>query len=169
MSLPHPPGVASHEFAELMAELPAGVAVVTAASGSQPMGLTVTSLGPFTADPPSVMVCIAHSSRTCEPLLAAEEFGVHLLCGEQEHIARHFVSKAEDKFEGLDWEWDGTIPRLPGALAYLSCRRETSFTYWDHTLIVGVITGAHRQTDRHPLLYLRRGFAWELLQRDLDA
>lgn len=151
------------QFVDVMAELPAGVAVITTRGPAGPMGLTVTSLGPYTASPPSVMLSVAHSSRSCRPLLDADRFGVHLLGRDQEHVAAAFVSKSDDKFAGLDWEWDGDdIPRIANALAYLRCVRETSFTHRDHSVLIGAICGVRRRDPCEPLLYLRRRFAWDL-------
>ena len=149
-------------FGDLMAELPAGVAVITTRDGEQPKGLVVTSLTAYTADPPSLLVSVAHSSRCYEALVAAECFGVHLLrCG-QDEIAGTFASKADDKFAGLDWSWDDDVPRLSGALAYVRCETSKSFTHLDHTVLIGTITAVERDEAAEPMLYLRRGFTWRV-------
>jgi len=156
-------------FGDLMADLPSGVAVITTRGPRGPMGLTVTSMGPFTAEPPSVMVSVAHSSRSCTPLLEAETFGVHLLHPDQEQVAMAFVRKDDDKFAGLDWSWDGDVPRLTGTRAYLRCRRDATFTRHDHTVLIGEIDfAAHdaRDEDVAPLLYHRRTFRWSLREHD---
>ncbi|EHN11007.1 flavin reductase [Patulibacter medicamentivorans] len=151
-------------FADAMADLPAGVAVITTRGPDGPMGLTVTSMGPFTAEPPSLMVSVSHGSRSCDPLLGCEQFGVHLLARDQEQVAMAFVRKDDDKFAGLSWAWDGDVPRLDGALAYLRCHRDTAFTHHDHTLLIGAIVAIDRIADQHaaPLLYHRRKFCWSL-------
>lgn len=149
-------------FGDLMAELPSGVAIVTTRGPSGPMGLAVTSLTAYTATPPSVLVSVAHTSRSCDPLGAAEHFGVHLLRRGQDEVAAVFASKAEDKFTGLDWWWDGDVPRLAGALAYLRCQKSSSFTHLDHDVIIGVIEEVERVGDVDPMLYLRRGLAWKV-------
>lgn len=149
-------------FGDLMAELPAGVAVITAQAGDEPKGLVVTSLTAYTADPPSVLVSVAHSSRCHDALLEASHFGVHVLQLGQDDIAAAFASKADDKFAGLEWDWDGNVPRLNGALAYLRCRTSKSFTHLDHTVLIGIIEDCERIDAAEPMVYLRRRFAWRL-------
>jgi flavin reductase (DIM6/NTAB) family NADH-FMN oxidoreductase RutF len=126
------------------------------------MGLAVTSLSAYTAEPPSIMVSVAHTSRCHRHLVNAERFGVHLLHSGQEPVAKTFASKADDKFADLDWSWDGGVPRVEGALAYLRCTRDAVFEHLDHTVIIGVIEELERTDGADPMLYLRRRFAWRL-------
>lgn len=149
-------------FGDLMAELPAGVAVVTARTDDEPKGLVVTSLTAYTATPPSVLVSVAHSSRCHDALLDASHFGVHVLQLGQDEVASRFASKAEDKFAGLDWDWDGDVPRLCGALAYLRCRTSKAVEHLDHTVLIGIIEDCERVDAAEPMVYLRRRFAWRV-------
>ena len=58
-------------FDEAMASLAAGVCVVTARrADGDPCGLAATSVSSYSADPPSLLVSIAHESR-CHGALAA--------------------------------------------------------------------------------------------------
>jgi flavin reductase (DIM6/NTAB) family NADH-FMN oxidoreductase RutF len=154
--------VTPNHFAEVMAELPAGVAIVTTQADSGPMGLAVTSLSAYTAEPPSIMVSVAHTSRCHGHLVNAERFGVHLLQSGQDLVAKTFASKADDKFAELDWSWDGGVPRVEDVLVYLRCKRDAVFAHLDHTVIIGVIEELERTDGAEPMLYLRRRFAWRL-------
>lgn len=147
-------------FADLMAELPAGVAIITTPADDRPMGLAVTSLTAYTAEPASIMTSVAHTSRCHEHLLGAQHFGVHLLHNGQADIAKVFASKADDKFADLDWEWDGDVPRVRNTLAYMRCAREATFTHLDHTVLIGAIEHVDRQDALDAMLYVRRGFSW---------
>lgn len=149
-------------FGELMAELPAGVAVITVRAPDGPMGLVMTSLTAYTADPPSVLVSVDHASRCHDSLLDTECFGVHLLACGQDEVAARFASKADDKFRGLDWDWDHDVPRLDGTLAYLRCETSKSFAHLDHTVLIGTIKEAQLDPEAEPMLYLRRRFAWRV-------
>lgn len=155
-------GMSTDSFADLMAELPAAVVVITTRGPAGPVGLAVTSLAAYSATPPSVMVSIAHSSRCHNHLLASSTFGVHLLHTGQEHIARTFASKVDDKFSRLSWSWHDDVPRLSGSLAYLRCHREAYFAHLDHTVIIGRIESAESSDDLEAMLYLRRKFDWRL-------
>lgn len=149
-------------FEEAMASLASGVAVITTRRpGGDPCGLAATSVSSYSADPPSLLVSIAHVSRCHDALAGCERFGVHILHAGEERIARVFASRAEDKFAGLDWRWDGDVPELSGSLAYLRCRRAESLSRYDHTILLGDIEGG-RIEDREPLLYARRRMDWLL-------
>jgi flavin reductase ActVB len=155
-------------FQEAMASLASGVAVITArraaptaGTGGEPCGLAATSIASYSANPPSLLVSVAHESRCHDALVASERFGVHILHSGEEHIARAFASRGDDKFAGLEWRWDGDVPELAGSLAYLRCRRADSFSRYDHTILIGDIE-AGRLEQADPLLYARRRMDWLL-------
>jgi flavin reductase (DIM6/NTAB) family NADH-FMN oxidoreductase RutF len=149
-------------FHEAMASLASGVAVVTArrADGA-PCGLAATSVASYSADPPSVLVSIAQTSRCHAALAQSGQFGVHILRQGQEEVARLFAGKGDDKFGGTDWEWDDDVPRLGGVLAYLRCTRAENFARYDHTILIGDVNGGTLDGG-HPLLYARRRMDWLL-------
>ena len=150
-------------FADLMAELPVGVAVITTATPDKiPLGILVTSMGAYTADPPSVMVSIARASRCHAHLLRAEHFGVHILHIDQEPMAKVFAARGANKFASLPWTWDDDVPRVESVLAYLRCRRTAYFDHLDHTILIGQIDGVERAASPDPMLYLRRRFDWKI-------
>src|SRR5919112_3264642 len=125
-----------------MAGLAAGVAVVTAQRPDEhPCGLVATSVSSFSAAPPSLLVSIAHSSRCHEALTAGDSFGVHVLAAGQEPVARVFAGLGDDKFAGVEWEWDDGVPQIDGVLSYLRCRRSALFELYDHSVLVGDVTG----------------------------
>ena len=150
-------------FRDAMASLCSGVAVITARrDDGQPCGLVATSVSSFSAAPPSVLVSVDHSSRCHRALVDGDTFGVHVLSVEQEALARVFAGKGEDKFAGVDWSWDDGVARIEGALAYLRCRRSALFELYDHSLLVGDVTGGSL-TPGEPLVYMERRFGWRLV------
>jgi flavin reductase (DIM6/NTAB) family NADH-FMN oxidoreductase RutF len=145
-----------------MAALASGVAVITARRADhEPCGLVATSVSSFSASPPSVLASVAHASRCHTALVECEEFGVHLLRADQERVARIFASLDEDKFRGLAWSWDGGVPQVGGALAYLRCRRSALFELYDHSLLVGDVAGGEFGGG-DPLVYMERRMDWRL-------
>jgi flavin reductase (DIM6/NTAB) family NADH-FMN oxidoreductase RutF len=149
-------------FHEAMASLASGVAVITARRpDGNPCGLAATSVSSYSADPPSLIVSIAHDSRCHEAISGSEHFGVHLLRSDQVALAQVFAGKGDDKFGGLDWRWDGDVPELLDTLAYLRCRRVANFQHYDHTVLIGDIEGG-RIAEGEPLLYARRRMDWLL-------
>ena len=149
-------------FEEAMASLASGVSVITARRpDGEPCGLAATSVSSYSANPPSLLVSVAHDSRCHDALASCARFGVHILHSGEEPVARVFASRGEDKFAGLDWRWDGDVPELSGALAYLRCRRSESLSRYDHTIVIGDIEGG-RLEHAEPLLYARRRMDWLL-------
>ena len=149
-------------FRETMAALVSGIAVVTARrDDGEPCGLVATSVSSFSASPPSVLASIGHTSRCHTALIECEHFGVHVLRSDQAEIARLFASLSEDKFTGLDWRWDEDVPAVGGALAYLRCRRGALFELYDHSILIGDVTGGAR-AEGEPLVYMDRRMDWGL-------
>ena len=148
-------------FRESMTHLASGVAVVTARRGNgAPCGLAATSVASFSDDPPSLMCSIWHRSRCHDALAASDHFGVHLHKSDELHLAERFADRAApDKFDGVDWSWDGDVPELAGTLAYLRCRRVENFRRYDHTVLIGDLEGG-RLEEGHPLVYARRRMDW---------
>ena len=157
----HPASVAEL-FRDAMAGLAAGVAVLTTRrQDASPCGLVATSVSSFSAAPPSVLTSIGHQSRCHHALAECDHFGVHILSAGQERLARVFASLSEDKFEGVEWEWDQDVPQLAGALAYLRCRRSALFELYDHSILIGDVIGGRRDPGE-PLLYLDRRMDWRV-------
>jgi flavin reductase ActVB len=150
-------------FREAMSALCSGVAVITARrDDGEPCGLVATSVSSFSAAPPSVLVSVDHSSRCHRALVDGETFGVHVLTVEQEPLAHVFAGRGEDKFAGIEWEWDDGVARIDGTLSYLRCRRSALFELYDHSLLVGDVTGGSVEAGE-PLVYMSRRFGWRLV------
>jgi flavin reductase (DIM6/NTAB) family NADH-FMN oxidoreductase RutF len=149
-------------FREAMAGLASGVAVITARRpDGHPCGLVATSVSSFSATPPSALVSVAHSSRCHSALAEGEAFGVHILAADQQPLAHEFAGLGDDKFAGVDWEWDDGVPCIAGPVAYLRCRRSALFELYDHSLLVGDITGGS-VNGGEPLVYMSRKMGWRL-------
>jgi flavin reductase ActVB len=147
-----------------MAELVSGVCVVTACgSDGEPYGLVATSLCSYSADPPAVLVCVGRNGRARAAVASAPAFGVHVLCGDQEEVARWFATAGADKFAAVDWEWDDDVPALtPGrVVAYLRCARAAVMWHGDHAVVIGDVERVETQP-REPLVYRRRRMDWRL-------
>jgi flavin reductase ActVB len=160
------PAAVPELFREAMAGLVSGVAVITARrDGGDPCGLVATSVSSFSANPPSVLVSVDHSSRCHRALVDGDTFGVHVLARHQEQLAHVFAGRGEDKFAGLEWTWDDGVAQIAGALSYLRCRRSALFELYDHSLLVGDVTGGCVEAGE-PLVWMRRGFGWRLAEPD---
>jgi flavin reductase ActVB len=153
---------AARDFANAMAELVTGVCVVTAASlDGEPRGMAVTSLCSYSAAPPSVLVCVREGGKSHEALRSARAFGVHVLCHDQEYVARRFAQSGGDKFAEAAWHWDDDVPAIDDVVAYLRCVRVAVNRHGDHEIVIGEVERVETRA-KEPLLYLRRRMDWRV-------
>ena len=89
-----------------------------------------------------------------------ERFGVHLLRSDQLELAHRFADReSPDKFAGLDWAWDESVPEVAGVLAYLRLRRAENVVRYDHTILIGDLEQGRLESGE-PLVYPRRRMEW---------
>lgn len=79
-----------------------GVAVITTVDrNGRPHGMTVNSLTSVSLDPPLLLACLTHRTRTAGAVLDAARFAVSILAARHEPIPRRFADRGEDHFAGL--------------------------------------------------------------------
>src|SRR2546429_7648509 len=95
------------DFHTAMRSLAGGVSVITAGSGSEISGMTVTSVSSLSVDPPSLIVAINRASSSWPLLQRHRYFGVNFLNADQVDIAERFTGKdghrGADRFAGARW------------------------------------------------------------------
>lgn len=137
-----------------MARFPTGVTVITAAGEHGPAGLSANAVTSLSLEPPLMLACLDRGSRTLREVERAGSFGVNVLGHDGEPLARRFASKAEmaEKWEDVDWEEDGGIPRLAGAIVWIGCRLENVIGGGDHVIVTGVVESI-AEREGSPLLF----------------
>ncbi|GAA2264593.1 flavin reductase family protein [Nonomuraea roseoviolacea subsp. roseoviolacea] len=80
------------EFTEAMAQLAAGVSVVTVRDGRDDLGTTVSAVMSVSLDPPLVLVSLAADGYLCEVLLRQDRWAASLLSAGQAAIASRFAA-----------------------------------------------------------------------------
>ena len=146
-------------FAEIMASLPSGVAVVTTVRDGHARGLTTTAVASVSAEPPLLLVCVDVTSRTLPALLERGSFVVNFLRAGRDELARRFATKADDKFGNVAWQPSpGGLPILhDDAVAWAECSTEEQIGAGDHVILLGrVDAGETLHPEDIPLLYYRR-------------
>jgi flavin reductase (DIM6/NTAB) family NADH-FMN oxidoreductase RutF len=160
-------GVDRETFAEIMTAFPTGVAIITTVDDQgAPWGLTSNAVASVSADPPTLLVCVAKSSRSLPALRASRRFVVNFMAVGSEDACSLFASKAEpeEKFAGV--AWSATPDGLPwlhaDAVAYAECVVEEEIEAATHIVVIGrVIDGGVAPGDRQPVAYFRRSYrAW---------
>jgi flavin reductase (DIM6/NTAB) family NADH-FMN oxidoreductase RutF len=159
----------SETFQEVMANLPAGVAVVTALdSTGKARGLTTTAVTSVSLDPPLLLVCVDRYSRTLPAIRHSGSFAVNLLAAAHAPVARLFASKVEDKFAEIAWApGKNDSPILHHhSVAWAECRTRQEIDAGDHVVFIGEVTHGGVSVDaRMSLVYFRRSFGrWATLE-----
>lgn len=145
-----------------------GVTVVTV-GGDTPHGMTANSFTGVSLDPPLVLICVERHAVMHQCLLHTRSFGVSVLGGGQEHVARYFADRRRplgiDQFGYLDWvpgERTGA-PLITDAVAQVECDLWRTYDGGDHTIFVGRLLSLRHRTEEGALVFLNGAF------RQLDS
>lgn len=132
-----------------------GVAVVSARDHRGPVAATVNSLTSVSLDPPLLLVCLAHGSRSLVALRSTGRFALSLLAADQQPLSDRFARSHEgDLWEGVATE--GDPPLLVGAVAGLRCVVHELVEGGDHLIVIGRVEQAeYVDPAPEPLLFHR--------------
>ena len=146
-----PDSVSPDDFKAALSRWASGVTIVTATG---PVGMTVSAFSALSLDPPLIQVSLARAAATCDAVLDADGFAVHILADGQSELSHRFATPGE-RFNGLTWTAGPYgAPLLHGGIARIICERHATADGGDHTILVGRVV----QVDAHagePLLYYR--------------
>jgi len=148
----------AENFRGLLNSYPAGVCVLTVASGEQKLGLTVGSLVSLSLQPPLVGFAVSREAAMHELLREAGGGALSLLAAGQEWLAQHFARgvppiamwhriAAEEGANGA--------PLLVGALGWLECSIRDQLVVGTHTFFVCDVRRAELGVDAPPLVRVR--------------
>lgn len=158
------PPVAAEEFRDAMSRWATGVTVVTTADREgRAHGFTANSFSSVSLRPPLILVCLDARARCARAFGVVGWIAVHVLGREQEHLARRFAGKDDDKFAGLELlEGAHGLPLLPGPVARLECRVTRRLPAGDHTVLIAQVHRIWARPGRpaggEPLVYHDRRF-----------
>jgi flavin reductase ActVB len=145
-------------FRQAMGRFPSGVTIVTTVDEhGRRWGFTASAFASLSLQPPRVLVCLDRSANCHQSFSSADRFAVNILGAEQEDLARHFATKASDKFGGKSFELgDLRMPLLPDAVATLECLTAGRLPGGDHTILVGEPVSIRLRSGPPAVLYDRR-------------
>ena len=148
----------AEDFRAVMAGVATPVSVVTTLAGGRPHGTTVSAFASLSMEPPMVLVSLDRKSELLSLVRESQRFGVNVLGSDQSELALAFARKGgTGKFNGVRWEVDNDLPRLPGAPGWLACDVETLVDGGDHVVALGLVVAAET-TEGQPLTYHSRVF-----------
>jgi flavin reductase (DIM6/NTAB) family NADH-FMN oxidoreductase RutF len=142
-------------FRDTLGSFPTGVAVVTATGEGGAAGLTTNAFSSLSLDPPLVLVCFDHGSRTLGVVRQSGRFAVNVLRAGQEDLATLFAGKAPhpEKFAAVTHTADHGVPVLDDALAWLVCDVQALHPGGDHDIGVGAVTAFAHDPAGEPLVF----------------
>lgn len=151
--------VEPRELRTVMATFATGVTVVTLPPADDPHGITVNAFTSVSLDPPFVLVCLDHGTRTYERIDrgATTEFCVNVLAEAQRPLAEHFagMTEVDDPFAGATTATTGA-PVLHESLAHLDCSIHETIPAGDHSIVVArVLDAAVADESARPLTFYR--------------
>ena len=119
---------------------PAGVSVVVADVDGRRAGLTISTLVSLSLEPALVGIAVARAAALHELLVDTGTWGVSILAGDQEHVARHFARGVPPIAMWAGVEVRDDDPRLlAGAAGWLVASTVDRIEAGDHSLFVGAI------------------------------
>jgi flavin reductase (DIM6/NTAB) family NADH-FMN oxidoreductase RutF len=142
-----------------MGRFATGVTVVsTRDEDGAPLGTTASAVASVSLDPPLVLVCLAHSSRTLAALRRHEAFALNVLGAEQGELALAFAQPGPcgGWGEGPPPIARTGAPLLAEAIATLDCAVHEIVPGGDHAIVLGHVlhTGVPEES-REPLVTFR--------------
>ncbi|MFJ4107773.1 flavin reductase family protein [Oerskovia enterophila] len=140
-----------------MTQVATPVSVVTTVHEGVSHGTTVSAFMSLSMRPPMALVSLDAGSRLLAVLELGSTIGLNVLAATQDPLARHFATKNEDKFAGVEWELSSGAPRLPHTHAWIAGSVSQIIPAGDHSLIL-VNVEASEPGQGSPLTYWRGGF-----------
>lgn len=141
-------------FRDALGTFATGITVIaTRAADGSPVGLTVNSFNSVSLDPPLIVWSLAKHLPCESAFEACEYYSVNVLSADQEPISQLFASRADDKFESVDFD-EGLygVPLLRGCCARFECRNIARYPGGDHIVFVSEVVRFDRE-DRPPLIF----------------
>ena len=150
----------SSEFRKAMGQFATGVTIITVDLDGEVHGMTANAFASVSLDPPLVLVCVDHATRTHAHLHAKKRFGINVLREDQRAISEYYA-RAERDHEHAETEagarFDRTkqgTPMLRGSLAFLECRLNSAEVAGDHTIFIAEVEDVVVR-EGEPLLFFR--------------
>ncbi|MFD9697625.1 flavin reductase family protein [Lentzea sp. NPDC059081] len=136
-----------------MRRWPGGVAVVTSAAGTEPVGCTVSAFLSVSLRPPLVLVSLAEGSRTLAAVERQGRFGVNVLAAAQSDLATRFAAPTCDRFSDVPYHWEHGVPVLEDTVAGAVCLVDRIVAAADHALVLGAVHHCRQDDTTRPVVF----------------
>lgn len=150
---------APSEFRRAIGAFASGVTVVTGADGDGPVGFVCQSFSSVSLEPPLILFCVGHWSRSWPRMRAFGRFCVNVLAEDQGDLCTRFGSSRGKKYDELGWgmsRW-GT-PSLPDVLLRVHAEVHAVHGAGDHDVVIGRVLETETGPLRRPMVFFRGEF-----------
>lgn len=130
-----------------------GVTVITTTVADQVHGMTANAFMSVSLEPPLVLISIDRRTRMCTLLHHDQRFGVSVLAADQDALSDRFAGRVADGAPEPSFSFPHETPLVEGAAAQFVARVVRSYWGGDHSLFLGRVEFAHRDSEARPLLF----------------
>ena len=144
------------QFRAALGRFPTGVAIATAISEGERLGLTISSFNSVSLSPPLVLFSIARSALSFPAWCKAKHFAINVLEENQQDLSTRFATARTAKWGGMSIIQGTTgAPLIANALVSLECAAYARYEGGDHEIFIGrVLDFRLRDTaDSRPLVF----------------
>ncbi|MFB2553242.1 flavin reductase [Ensifer soli] len=150
-------------YREAMSRLAAHVQILTASTGSERRGLTVTAACSVSDTPPTLLVCINAANPRNGLFEQSGAFALNLLGPGDEALADAFAGRGgldhDDRFARADWTTLVTgAPILAHAVVAFDCRLVEARTVASHRILIGEVASILLGVEKQALTYFNRSY-----------
>jgi len=140
-------------------KLSSTVSIVSAMSDELgPLGLTVSAVSSLSLDPPFLLVCLAHDSKTLKAALDNGRFAVHVLQSHQHALGAEFATSNSHRFRKHGFALIANVPILTEVRIWSICDLVDTCAYGDHSLLVGQVIATGDGPMASPLVWHDRNY-----------
>lgn len=149
----------SREFRRILGHYPTGVCVITALSGSEPVGMVVGSFTSVSLDPALVAFLPDRKSTTWPRIEAAGHFCVNILAERQQAVCQAFSSRTADRFDTVPYRLsESGLPIIDGVVAWVDCQLHAVHEAGDHYIAIGLVRALAVERPDPALVFVRGGY-----------
>ena len=146
-------------FRSAMSQFATGVTVITTRDEQgEPHAMTANAFTSVCLDPPTVLICVAHSTHTYGFLEKLGRFGVNILGQDQEPLGAYFALRPESRQGGVDYTYSFAatgLPVLENSMVFMGCEVIGSHVYGDHTVYLAEVKEVRQNDHAVPLMFFR--------------
>lgn len=149
------------DFRNAMSSLTTAVSVVTTQGPSGVYGFTASAVCSVTDNPPTLLVCMNHTSRSHGHFVENKILTVNVLGTQHEQLSNTFASKlsVDDRFKEGSWTELATgAPVLEDALVSFDCEIEQIQQVGTHSIFICRVVAIKQSQQDESLVYFNRAY-----------